>query len=293
MSLIVLTGYSGLLGGAVLRQLAGTHEVICLGRTPPAPGSTPGLTGVTFVQANLAGAGLASLLPQRADAVIHLAQAEGHNRFPEAAEQVFAVNVGATSQLLAWGQQAGITRYIHASTGGLYGTGAQPFRETDPVRIEGPLAHYLATKRSAELLADAYAKSFQVVALRYFFIYGAGQKANMLMPRLVASVRNGAAIKLAGTDGIEINPVHADDAAAATIKALDLDRSATINIAGPHQLSLRAVGMAIGKVVNRDAQFETTPAVTVGHVLADVTMMRDVLVAPKIAFSDGVATLCL
>jgi UDP-glucose 4-epimerase len=290
MSLIILTGYSGLLGSAVLRRMTGSHEVICLGRTPPSSLKLNS-SRVTFVKADLAGADLAAVLPKRADAIIHLAQAEGHNRFPEAADQVFGVNVGAASQLLAWGQQAGITRYIHASTGGLYGTGPQPFRETDPVRIEGPLAHYLATKRSAEMLADAYAKYFHVVALRYFFIYGAGQKANMLVPRLIASVRNGTPIKLAGRDGIEINPVQADDAAAATIKALDLNRSAMINIAGPQRLSLRAVGMAISKIVNREAQFEITTAATVGHILADITMMRDILVAPKIAFPDGVATL--
>ncbi|MEZ5849023.1 MAG: NAD(P)-dependent oxidoreductase [Hyphomicrobiaceae bacterium] len=291
MSSIVLTGYSGLLGGAVLRQLAGAHEVICLGRTPPSA-PNPGTARITFAEADLAGTDLAAALPKHADAIVHLAQGDGHNRFPEAAEHVFAVNVGATSQLLNWGQKAGITCFVHASTGGLYGTGPQPFREADPVRIEGPLAHYLATKRSAELLASAYEKYFNVVALRYFFIYGAGQKANMLMPRLVASVRSGTAINLAGQDGIEINPIHADDAAAATIKALDLDRSATINVAGPQPLSLRAIGMAIGNAVQREAQFKSTPAATVGHVVADTAMMREFLVPPEIAFADGVATLC-
>jgi UDP-glucose 4-epimerase len=205
---------------------------------------------------------------------------------------VVAVNVGAAAQLLAWGQRVGITRFIHASTGGLYGTGPVPFRETDPVKIEGGLAHYLATKRSAELLADAYARYFHVATLRYFFIYGAGQRPHMLMPRLVASVRNGSAIKLAGRDGIEINPVHADDAAAATIKATALDRSAVINVAGPHRLSLRDVGTAIGGIVGRDAQFETNPTQSAQHVLGDTTLMRNLLVAPTIAFADGVAALC-
>ena len=88
MTIIVLTGYSGLLGSAVLRQLTGSHEVICLGRTPPS-GLNSNTSRVKFVEADLTGADLAAVLPMRADAVIHLAQAEGHNHFPEAAEHVF------------------------------------------------------------------------------------------------------------------------------------------------------------------------------------------------------------
>jgi UDP-glucose 4-epimerase len=289
MSIILLTGYSGLLGGALLKQLvAGEHEVVCLGRQP-----VPSHKHVRHVACDLYKEIPTAHLPTRADAIIHLAQGDGHGNFPEQAGQVFRVNVAATAQLLDWGRAAGIRHFIHASTGGVYGGGEHAFREKDELSLAGPLGYYLSTKRAAELLAAAYEGTFIPVALRYFFIYGAAQKSNMLMPRLVASVREGRAIKLAGQDGIKINPIHANDAATATQAALGTTQGGIFNVAGPDALTLRDIGGAIGTALGRRAIFETDLKQTPRHLLADITSMRETLGAPRTHFSDGIKELCV
>ena len=285
MSTIIMTGYNGLLGRTLIAQLSGgSHEVICLGRTAPMDNSC------VHVLADLENSGLAALLPARADAVIHLAQADGYAQFPERAASVFRVNVAAVAQLLDWSTRAGVTHFVHASTGGVYASGQAPLRETDPVELSGPLAYYVSTKRSAEILSEAYGGRFVVAALRYFFIYGPGQKSAMLMPRLIASVREGRALKLAGSDGMRFNPVHASDAAAATAAALRLTRGGVFNVAGPEVVSLRDVGERIGSAVGRPPVFECGPPGR--DLIADTTRMAESLTKPRIHVTGGVADLC-
>ena len=286
MSTIIITGYNGLLGQALLAQLAGSdHELVCLGRTPPAE-----KFNARHIQADLESGNLAALLPARAEAVIHLAQAEGYTQFPERAASVFRVNVAAAAQLLDWSARAGVTHFVHASTGGVYAPGPAPLEETDPVEMSGPLAYYVSTKRAAEILAEAYGGRFVVAALRYFFIYGPSQKPAMLMPRLIASVREGRPLKLAGNDGMRFNPVHASDAAAATAAALRLTSGGIFNVAGPEVVSLRSVGELIGTAVGRAPVFECGPAGR--DLVADTNRMQENLTIARISFSAGIGGMC-
>ena len=288
MAMIVLTGYSGLLGRAVLTQLeASGHQVICVGRHPPRASTA------RHIAADLANDDFASALPAKADAIIHLAQAEGYNQFPERSLHVFRVNVGSVAALLDWGNRAGIGHFVHASTGGVYGGGAEQLTEQHPLDLTGSLAHYFASKRSAELLAQSFAGLFAVVALRYFFIYGADQKPGMLIPRLVDNVRNGRPLKLLGDDGIRLNPIHVSDAAAATIAALRVPAVGGIfNVAGPETLTMRGIGETIGEALGLPVKFERDGIGAPRHLVADTASMRAGLVVPRVRFRDGIADLC-
>lgn len=287
MSVIVLTGYGGLLGKAVLAELvARGDDVVCFGRRAPSSGGR-----ATYIAADLADREFVARLPARADAVIHLAQADNYSRFPECAAEVFRVNVAAVSELLDWGSRAGIRHFIHASSGGVYGGGPDPIAEAHPLDCKGPIEHYLTTKRVAELLGETYASKFTVAALRYFFIYGAGQKASMLMPRLIASVKAGQPLKLAGQHGLKLNPIHASDAARATVAALGLASSGTINVGGPEVLTLRQIGEAIGAATGRRPQFELDPREP-RHLIADISRMREQLAPPTVRFANGILDLC-
>ena len=72
---------------------------------------------------------------------------------------------------------------------------------------------------------EAYQGEFVVVILRFFFVYGPGQSNEMLIPRLVKSVREGQPIALDGLDGLRINPVYVEDAVRAVVSASGAGRS--------------------------------------------------------------------
>ena len=284
MARIVLTGANGLLGQEVVRLLAEAgDEAICIGRHPS------GIEGrrVTFVEADLTRGLSAKALPERADAVVHLAQSERFNEFPEGADAVFAINVAAPAFLLDWARRAGVTAFVHASSGGLYGGGPKPFVETDPLIIGGRIAFYLSTKRATEQLAEPYQGLFAVAALRFFFIYGARQRPHMLMPRLAASVRDGHALTLQGERGMAINPIHARDAAHSVVAAVRRQATGVYNVAGPDVASIRDIGESLGRHLGRAPLFDVQRDVAPNNLVADIERMRKDLHVPKIALDDG------
>jgi UDP-glucose 4-epimerase len=289
MTRIVLTGANGLLGYDVARLLAEAgDEVICLGRSRPAIDHP----GVNLIEVDLPGPLPLRSLPERIDAVVHLAQSERFGEFPEGADAVFSVNVATPVALLDWARRAGASAFVHASSGGVYGGGPRPFVETDPLTIGGKIAFYLSTKLTAEKLAEAYQPYFAVSALRFFFIYGARQRASMLMPRLVASVREGRAIMLQGDRGIAINPVHSLDAAKAVIAAVRKKPNGVYNIAGPEVARIRDIGEILARHLGRDAVFETQKDAIPNDLVGDITRMKADLHTPAISLVDGLREMC-
>lgn len=292
----LVTGATGLVGSRLVRELDGwdVHAVVRDAKRAPA--------GTRPVVADLAGAWDASVLPATVDAVVHLAQSDNYREFPAAADSIFRVNTASTLALLDHARRAGAKKFVLASTGGVYGSADRAFRETDvpavdasPGTVSGEaadLAFYLRTRRSAELIAAAYQPHMDIAVLRFFFVYGPQQKSSMLVPRLVASVREGRPVTLQGTDGLKLNPVHVDDAARAVRAALSISGSTLVNVAGPQVLTLRAIAEAIGVAVGRAPVFSAdAPGAEAHHLFGDVETMSRVLGAPAVRFADGVRTL--
>jgi UDP-glucose 4-epimerase len=285
--LVVLTGATGLIGSTLGPVIARTRPVLAL--SPRAPHGADGT--LRWLECDLSQPSLPADMPSEVDTVIHLAQSRHFRHFPDSADDIFAVNVGSTTRLLDWARRAGARRFIYASSGGIYGHGDSRFKEDEPLPPPGPLGFYLATKKAAELLVEPYEAEFTVVILRPFFVYGRGQREEMLIPRLVRSVIDGRPITLQGSDGITINPVHVSDAVRAVARCLELEQSHTINIAGPEALSLRSIGEIIGDAVGRRPHFVDQPGEP-RHLVGDVTKMTRLLGAPERRFADEVGDLC-
>lgn len=229
-------------------------------------------------------------LPATIDVVVHLAQSRRFRDFPDGAGDMFQVNTASTVALADYARRAGASHFVYASTGGVYAPSDAPIGEE--ATLAEPMGFYPASKRAAELLLAPFEAHFSVAVLRYFFIYGPGQSRDMLVPRLIDSVGQGRQIALDGEDGLRINPVHVSDAAQATFAATRLDRSATINVAGPQQLSLRQIGAAIGAALGREPQFAVADQSKANALIADTARMAVLLGAPTRAFTDEVAELC-
>jgi len=275
MSRLLVTGASGLLGARFVALAASQgHEVCAVGRSAPEPPQP----NVRPIAMDLACPLDRSALPPQIDAVLHLAQSRRFREFPDGAGDVFAVNVARTAELLDYAHGAGATHFVLASTGGVYAPSAEPLTEDSALATKP--GFYPASKRAAELLAHPYAGLMTVAILRFFFIYGAGQGSDMLMPRLVASVREGRPIQLQGDDGLSLNPVHVDDAAAAVLAATEMEESATVNVAGPSTVTLREIAGLIGAELGVEPRFELDEG-SAPSLVADTARMRRVLAEPR------------
>jgi nucleoside-diphosphate-sugar epimerase len=171
----------------------------------------------------------------------------------------------------------------------VYGVGENSFKETDPFSIGKEIGFYLSGKACAEMLAQNYSAFMDVSILRFFFVYGPGQRTDMLIPRLINSVKQKKPILLFGPNGIRINPIYVSDAANAIISAMELSGSKTINVAGTEILDMRNIGMIIGEAVGIPPLFETHSLTTGARdCIADITQLKKTLCYPEIAFHKGI-----
>jgi len=270
---IVITGASGLIGRSLLARLSAAHEIWALSRT-----ADFGEARARWIACDLTADRLPNDLPPQADAVIHLAQSSRFREFPEQALDVFAVNTASTALLLDWARRAGVRHFVLASSGGLGAAAAeQPY--------------YLSSKHAAELLASSYQSIFDVLVLRFFFVYGRGQNATMLVPRLIESVRSGGVIRLPGGSGPRLNPIHVSDAVSAIEAALARRVTGTMDIAGPQEMTLKEMCENIAAKLQRRPQFQDAAQEPALNLVGDIAAMTGRLGAAAVRFTDGVADL--
>jgi UDP-glucose 4-epimerase len=286
---ILLTGASGLLGLPTVQRLCRAHTVYALVRQKPVQIEVP---NVSWIRCNLADSWSLADLPPQVDVVMHLAQARRFRDFPEAAVAMFAVNVTSTLRLLEYARQAHARQFIYTSSGGIYGSGLRQFAESDALPSHDRLPFYLLTKAYAEGLVNKYAAIFVTTILRPFFIYGIAQHPQMLIPRLIASVRTGQAIRLAGAAGIRINPIYNLEVVEIVERCLALQESCTLNVAGGEILSLRQIGEVIGQVIGKVPRF-TIEAAGEGDLIGDIYRLEERLgYRPYVSFHAGITHVC-
>ncbi|MBV9817441.1 MAG: NAD(P)-dependent oxidoreductase [Solirubrobacterales bacterium] len=292
---LLLTGATGFLGRALLPLLAQRDDVVALhrpGTDPPdvghldgghPDGAAPPEAGrVRWVAQDLA-APLSEQLPARIDGVLHVAQSRRYREFPDGALDVMDVNTMATTRLLDYCRRAGGATFVYASTGAVSGAGRKAIREDDP---PAPGNLYAISKHAGEQVVAQYRPLFCAHSLRYFFIYGPGQEG-MMMPGIIGRVASGQEVQLAGADGISLNPVYAGDAARATAAALELDESATINVAGPETVSIRQIAEIIGGEAGKAPTFENVAEQP--DFVASIDLMTSLLGAPTTTPREGLA----
>ena len=244
--------------------------------------------GVQWLRRDLADLrGLTEGLPP-VDAVVHLAQSARFRDFPDGAPDVFAVNVASTERLLEWARATGARRFVLASSGG---RDLQRELGDGPLPPPGPLEHYLASKRAAELLVEGFAAAMRVAVLRLFFVYGAGQRPTMLVPRLARAIARGDAVTLQGQEGVRLRPLHVEDAARALEGALALEEDVRVSVAGPDECSIRELAELLGARLGRAPRFEVR-AEPPGSMTADISAMIRLFGHARVRLRDGLEEVC-
>lgn len=285
MKTVLITGAGGLLGTRVCLDLsqAGMRVIATMHST-----AKQVVPDVEYRSVDFSSDWPTRSLPSDIDAVIHLAQSANFRDFPNSALDVFNVNIQSTARLLDYAKQVGAKQFVYASSGGVYGNGAQAFKESAHIVPPRQLGYYLGSKTCGEILVQSYASVFQVVVLRPFFIYGPGQNRSMLIPRLMDSVAASKPITLQGESGIRINPIHVEDASTAVTAALSLEDSATFNIAGLAVFSIRDICEGMGRFLGKEPLFEQQQGQP-NDLIADISAMRERLHVPKQFLMDRLA----
>jgi 2-alkyl-3-oxoalkanoate reductase len=210
---ILVTGGRGLLGGAVVRELAGRgHSVTVLQRSPAGhDGSIVEVLGDVTDQASVASA------VAGCQAVVHLAaKVSMVGDWSDFAR----TNVEGTRTVLAEARAAGVDRFVQVSSPSVAHAGrpliGAPAASADPDRARG---HYARSKAQAELLAlSADAHGFAVTAVRPHLVWGPGD--TQLIGRIADRARRGRLL-LVDDGAALIDTTYVDNAASAIAQAVE------------------------------------------------------------------------
>ena len=172
------------------------------------------------------------------DAVINLAARAGVRYSMENPFVYYTTNVVGNLNLLELCRQAGVKKYILASTSSLYAGQKMPFKEDLPVNE--PISPYAASKKGAEVTCYTYHRLYNldVTILRYFTVYGPAGRPDMSVFRFISWIDRGEPVVIYGDGNQSRDFTYVDDIARGTIMALKPVGFDIINLGGdePHKL---------------------------------------------------------
>jgi nucleoside-diphosphate-sugar epimerase len=279
----LITGGAGFIGSSLAKRLAdeGHQIVIADSFTPyydPAQKRANLVPlrdrpGVRVVEVDLAFGDLDPLLDD-IDVVFHQAAQPGVRRSWDDFGSYVAANITVTQRLLdAVLRRGEVRRFVYASSSSVYGNcvGGQSAESDRPQ----PFSPYGVTKLAAEHLCCAYAENFGLptVSLRYFTVYGPGQRPDMAIHRLIEAARNGTPFPLYG-DGRQMRDfTYVDDVVAANLAAVGSDPppGTVANVAGGSSTTVGEVVELIGELVGRPLSIDARPP-RPGDVLATAAL---------------------
>jgi len=154
------------------------------------------------------------------DGVFHMAARPGVRPSFDLFPEYLRDNLLVTQRLFETCSAAGI-RVVYASSSSVYGNQDRyPIAEGAPL---WPISPYAVTKVGVEGLARCYVRrGLDAVGLRYFTVYGPGQRQDMAFSRIIRCAREKRAFTLLGADRIR-DFTYVDDAVEASILAMLAD----------------------------------------------------------------------
>ena len=182
-----------------------------------------------------------------------------------------------------------LKKFLQISTSSVYGkiaTGA----EDSPTE---PYSPYGVSKLAAEKLGFAHRENFGLpfVVLRYFSVYGPGQRPDMAYHRFLRAALDGTPITVYGTGEQRRTNTYVDDCVEATIRAIDQAPAGEIyNISGTRSASINEVLGLIQTLTGRalDIRYEPARAGDQHETSGDIRKaQRDLGYAPRWTLEEG------
>lgn len=300
----LVTGAAGFIGSHLLEALLRLEQRV-VGLDNFATGKRANLEQVrarlspeqwarfNFIEGDLCDLGACRRACAGVELVLHQAALGSVPRSIESPLETHAANVTGFIHMLVAARDAGVRRFVYASSSAVYGD--SPELPKTEERIGRPLSPYAASKRINEIYAETFARVYglETIALRYFNVFGPRQDPHgpyaAVIPQWIAALLQRRPVFIYG-DGetsrdfcpVE-NVIQANLLAATTPRAEALNQS--FNIALGRRTTLNDLFALIQTALRRrnPALPETQPVYRdfrpgdVRHSLADISKARRLL----------------
>jgi len=225
---------------------------------------------------------------------VHLAAQAGVRHSIQHPEAYVDSNLNGFVQVLEVIRRHPEIKFTYASSSSIYGRNQKvPFSEIDPT--DTPCSLYGATKKSNELIAEAYHHMYglSVTGLRYFTVYGPWGRPDMAYFSFTDAIMQGKPIQIYHQGQMKRDFTYIDDIIEGTVAAIDLGASSEIfNLGNNHPEGVLTLVSLIEKLTGKTAQKQFLP-MQPGDVLityADITKSKEWLkFSPKVSLEEGMS----
>jgi UDP-glucuronate 4-epimerase len=228
------------------------------------------------------------------DVVLHLAARAGVRPSIENPDLYARTNVLGTLQVLDAAVKHKVGKFLFASSSSVYGaTEEVPFRESAPLRRT--FSPYAATKVSGEQICSTYSSlhGLPVVILRFFTVYGPGQRPDLAIHKFTRAIWEGRPIQQFGDGSSRRDYTYIDDIVQGVRGAVDYSRAKfdIFNLGESETTSLTGLIAAIESALGKKAVIERKPDQPgdMPATWADISKARLLLgYAPQTKISEGI-----
>jgi UDP-glucose 4-epimerase len=215
------------------------------------------------------------------DSVVHLAAVASVPDSIKDPERTHRINVEGTKLLLESSVEAGVKKFVFASSCAVYGdTQMLPIAESTPMN---PLSPYASSKLKGEEMCRAYSGRFAngTTILRFFNVYGPRQERSAygtVITSFMERLKAGRSPEIHG-DGLQTRDfIYITDVVEAIVLALGDERSGEVyNIGSGRELSIIDLERVLSGVLNTkkvEPRFGESRAGDIRRSVADITKAR-------------------
>lgn len=233
----------------------------------------------------------------RPDVVIHLAARAGVRPSILDPKLYIDTNITGTFHVLEAARLSGCGKVLFASSSSVYGLSKTvPFREDLP--LLQTLSPYAATKLAGEQLCGNFVNlhGMRVVALRFFTVYGPGQRPDLAIHSFTDAIENGRSIRQFGDGTTRRDYTYIDDIVQGVMGALSFVQGEgplfeIFNLGENETTTLAQLIASIEKALGKKAVIERLPEQKGDMPLtaADITKARTLLgYAPGTPIREGI-----
>lgn len=292
----LVTGGAGFIGSNICRLLreAG-HEVVVLDSL--VSGYRRNLyfdPHIEFVSADVRDLASVEAACANVDAIFHLAASVGNKRSIDDPFTDTAVNAMGTVNVMEAARRRGVERVVVSSSAGTFGElKTLPITEDHPVEPDTP---YGASKLFQEKFALSYAKLYgmNVVALRYFNVYGPNQRFDAygnVIPIFAYRMLRGETVTVFGDGEQTRDFVHVTDVANANyLGATVTGASGAFNLGSGSRITINQLLEIMQDVsgIRASIEYALPRPGDVRHSMADINKLRTQLgFEPQVELRDG------
>lgn len=228
------------------------------------------------------------------ETVIHIAARAGVRPSVIDPQLYIDTNITGTHHLLEASRQFGVGRFLFASSSSVYGLAKKvPFSEDLP--LPQTLSPYAATKLAGEHICGNYSYLFglRVVCLRFFTVYGPGQRPDLAIHKFTDAIHKGLPIPQYGDGSTRRDYTYIDDIVQGVMGALKYEGPLfdIFNLGENQTITLSELIREIEKGLGKKAVIEFLPDQQGDMPLtsADITKARALLgYNPQTKIAEGI-----